>query len=403
MIAEFKKSTAHGAINAPTSKSMAHRLLISAALAEGTSVISGVTPSADVLATVDCLRVLGAKIENDGDTYTVRGCDMLASKPTDTLFCRESGSTLRFIIPVAALSGEDVRLSGAARLLERPLGIYEDLFAERGLILERNADSVKLRGPLPADTYTVKGNVSSQFISGLLFALPITDGDSIIKIIPPFESRSYIDLTISALRKFGIQIYFEDELTIRIPGNQRYVAGKFTVEGDYSGSAFLDALNLLGSDIHVLGLDPNSLQGDRAYLEFYPMIKEGTPKINIANCPDLAPILFTLAAYFNGAVFEGTARLKIKESDRAAVMAEELKKLGAAIEVLPDSVIIKKAELHPPYEVLHGHNDHRVVMSLSVLLSVFGGKINDAEAVEKSYPDFFGDIKKAGIEVTLYE
>ncbi len=403
MIAEIKKSTAHGVVNAPTSKSMAHRLLISATLAEGTSIISGVTPSTDIMATLDCLRALGAKIENDGDRYTVHGCDILNSKPSDTLFCRESGSTLRFIIPVAALSGENVTLSGAERLLERPLGIYEDIFSERGLKLEREANLVKLRGPLPSGIYTVNGNVSSQFISGLLFALPKADGDSTIKIISPFESRSYIDLTLSVLRKFGIKIYFDDEFTIRIPGNQRYIPGEFTVEGDYSGSAFLDALNLLGADIHVLGLDPNSLQGDRAYLDFYPMIKEGTPRINISNCPDLAPILFTLAAYFNGAVFEGTSRLKIKESDRAAVMAEELRKFGADIEVLPDSVIIKKAELHAPKEMILGHNDHRVVMSLAVLLSVFGGKINDAEAVEKSYPNFFSDIKKAAIEVNLYE
>lgn len=401
MNAVIKKSRAFGEIFAPTSKSMAHRLLIAAAMAEGTSVIHRVTPSADVLATVNCLKALGAKIETNGSDYTVIGCDMRKSCPTCALNANESGSTLRFLIPIAALCGAEVSFVGAPRLMQRPLEVYENLFAERGMSFEKDIDMLSVIGPIEPGTFSVRGDVSSQFISGLLFALPILESDSIIRILPPLESKSYIELTLIALRQFGINAYFEDGLTIRISGNQKYTSGSFFVEGDYSGAAFPDALNLFGSDVRVLGLDENSAQGDKIYKEIYPKLTVASPEIDISNCPDLAPILFTVAAYFNGATFLGTSRLKIKESDRAEVMATELRKFGADITVLENSVIIKKAELHAPIQMLCGHNDHRVVMSLAVLLTAFGGEIEGAEAVSKSYPDFFEDIKAIGIEVTL--
>lgn len=403
MKAEIKPSCAFGKITVPTSKSVAHRLLICAALAEGVSVIKGITPCEDVLATVDCLSALGAKIDKSGDTYTVWGCDMKHTSPSGALRCRESGSTLRFLIPIVALSGARVELEGARSLLSRPLSVYEKIFKERDMLLERSDRSICVSGPLSSGEYTVRGDVSSQFITGLLFALPLASKDSVIRIIPPFESKSYIDLTVLALKKFGITVEFTDGLTIKIPGGQKYAATDFTVEGDYSGSAFLDALNLFGSEVEVLGLNTESAQGDRAYLSFYPQLTAGSPVIDIGNCPDLGPILFTIAAAYNGATFTGTARLKIKESDRASVMAKELRRFGAEIEVLDDSVIVKKCKLHSPNEPSWGHNDHRVVMSLSVLMTKYGGVIEGAEAVKKSYPDFFDDIKKAGIEVTLYD
>ena len=402
MRVRINPSTAKGQITAPTSKSVAHRLLISAALAEGVSVISGVTRSEDVLATVDSLSALGAKIESSGDVFTVFGTDMTKTAPSGVLYCRESGSTLRFMIPIAALSGAKVTLGGTEKLLSRPLGIYEGLFEERELMLKKSGGLLFLVGPLPSGEYVIDGNVSSQFISGLLFALPLTRGESTIRITPPFASRSYVDLTIDALQKFGINVFFEDELTIKIPGNQRYAPTKTEVEGDYSGSAFLEALNLFGSDITVLGLNEDSKQGDRAYREFYKLLASGTPTIDLENCPDLAPILFTVAAAHNGAIFTSTSRLKIKESDRAEAMAMELKKFGADIEVLEDSVIVKSAPLHTPSEMLSSHNDHRVVMSLAVLSTKYGGTIDGIEAVSKSYPDFFSDIMNCGIEVELW-
>lgn len=403
MKAVIKNSSASGSVFAPTSKSMAHRLLIAAALAEGTSVIHRVTSSEDVVATANCLGALGAKIDVNGEDYTVTGCDITKASPTTTLNANESGSTLRFLIPLAAISGNEASFCGATRLMERPLEIYESLFAERSMQFEKSECTLSVKGPMKPGTFSVKGDVSSQFISGLLFALPLLDSDSTIHIIPPFESRPYIDLTADALAQFGVSVYFEDELTIKIPGGQKYSSGDFTVEGDYSGAAFLDALNLLGSKVNVLGLNENSAQGDKIYNRLYTSIKETTPEINISDCPDLAPILFAMAAYFNGATFQGTARLKIKESNRAEAMAEELRKLGADITVYENSVIIKKATLHAPTETLCGHNDHRIVMALSILLTKFGGEIDGAEAVRKSYPDFFEDIKHLKIEVTIVD
>ena len=403
MRALIKKSRASGTILAPTSKSMAHRLLIAAAMAEGTSVIRRITASDDTRATVSCLRALGADIREDGDTYTVVGRDMRAALPKGALNADESGSTLRFLIPVAALCGAEVSLVGAPQLMQRPLSVYEALFEQRGMKLTGENGVLTVKGPLEGGDFSVRGDVSSQFISGLLFALPTLECDSVIKILPPFESRSYVDLTVLTLKKFGVDVHFEDELTIRIPGRQKYVSGDFEVEGDYSAAAFIEALDLFGSSVCVTGLTEDSAQGDRIYREIFPTLKGTSPEIDISNCPDLAPILFVLASYLNGATIRSTARLKIKESDRAQVMAKELRKLGADIEVLENSVIIKKSVLHAPTEPLCGHNDHRVVMALAVLLTKFGGEIDGAEAVSKSYPDFFSDISSIGIDVTLVE
>lgn len=403
MRAVIKPSLANGTVAAPSSKSVAHRLLIAAALAEGDSTVYGVTPSDDVLATIDCLNALGATIELKENVCKIHGVDMKSTAANGLLCCRESGSTLRFLIPIAALSGSKVMLSGSETLLSRPLSVYERLFEERELLLKKIGNFIFVDGPLPSGEYEIDGNVSSQFISGLLFALPLAEGDSLIRIKPPFASKSYVDLTIEALSAFGVNVCFEDSYTVKIPGGQKYTPKEVSVEGDYSGAAFLDAFNYLGGEVSISGLNEASSQGDKAYRELFPLLKKAESTIDLENCPDLAPILFTLAADCNGALFTSTARLKIKESDRAQVMAEELKKFGADIEVFEDSVKIKKASLHTPCEILNGHNDHRVVMSLAVLCSKYGGIIDGAEAVKKSYPRFFEDIKNAGIEVELYE
>ncbi len=402
MKAEIKPCRAEGKIYAPTSKSMAHRLLICAALSKGTSVIRGITQCEDVLATKDVLEALGAKISIDKDTYTVQGCGEI-KVPNKELFCRESGSTLRFIIPIASLSNGKAILKGAPSLMKRPLDIFSEIFKGQGLLFEKSGDELYIEGSLKSGDYIIRGDISSQFISGLLFALPLLDGNSTIKIIPPFESKSYIDLTLSALASFGIKADASDSLLIKISGNQAYKPKDLEVEGDYSGAAFLDALNILGSSVKIFGLSETSMQGDRVYKELYPLLKSTSPTIDIGNCPDLGPILFTLAAAFNGAVFTGTKRLKIKESDRAMTMKEELAKFGADIEIFQNSVTVKKTNLHKPTEILNGHNDHRVVMSLAVLATIFGGTIDGAEAVGKSYPDFFRDIKSLGAEVTIYD
>ncbi len=395
----IEKGTARGKISAPPSKSMAHRLLLCAAMADGVSRVCGISSCEDVAATLDCLTALGIKTEKVGADVTVWGKDFKSVKPSAPLECRESGSTLRFMLPIAMLSGQTTVFYGAEGLMRRPMSVYETLFREKGLTYISDGSSIVARGPLKGGEYNLVGNVSSQFISGLLFALPIAEESSVIKIAPPIESRSYINLTISALRQFGIECEWADEYTIKIKGSQKYRPTEVTVEGDYSGAAFPDALNLFGSEVEISGLNPESIQGDSVYKKYFEMLKIGVPTVHIGDCPDLGPILFAVAAAKCGGIFGGTKRLKIKESDRASAMAEELKKFGTAVSVYEDSVVIYPAEFHKPTEVLSGHNDHRIVMALSVLLTLVGGEIDGAEAISKSYPEFFEHLKSVGIEV----
>ena len=398
-----QKSTAQGRITAPPSKSMAHRQLICAALSRGVSRISGVSASEDVCATVDCLTALGAKLEWEGNTIVVHGVDAMAACPQNPLFCRESGSTMRFLIPVAALSSHRVRLSGAPQLLRRPMKLFEDLFREKGLTFLQEDDGITVCGRLTAGEYCLPGDVSSQFISGLLFALPLLDGDSRIRITSKLESRSYIDLTLSALHTFGVSAEWESENNLFVRGNQSYRSCDVEVEADCSNAAFPEALNLMGGRVEVLGVREATLQGDRVYREHLKALADGCPTISLADCPDLGPILFAVAAAKNGAVFTDVRRLRMKESDRVASMREELAKLGVEMTADENTVVLHPCRLHAPTMAINGHNDHRVVMSLAVLLTALGGSIEGAEAVKKSYPDFFDDLRSLGIEVTEHD
>lgn len=391
---------ASGKVKAPPSKSMAHRLLICAAMSDGESKICGVSQCADVAATVDCIRALGAKCRLDGDTAYVRGIDMRSARPIGALRCRESGSTIRFFVPITWLSGRETTLIGASSLMRRPMDIYETIASQKGITFSQKAETVTTKGPLSSGDFQLAGNVSSQFISGLLFALPLTEGDSRIHLIPPVESRSYIDLTLCALRTFGVCAEWENETTLKIAGNQHYRATDTTVEGDWSNAAFLDAFGLFGGDVTVEGLLEDSLQGDRVYRDCFARLCEGVPTIDIGDCPDLGPILFAVAAAKNGATFTGTRRLRIKESDRVAAMAAELAKFGVRTEIGEDRVTVLPATLSAPGEPIAAHNDHRIVMSCTVLLSLVGGRIDGAEAVAKSYPNFFEDVRALGLEVS---
>jgi 3-phosphoshikimate 1-carboxyvinyltransferase len=399
----IKPGHATGTVVAPPSKSMAHRLLICAGLSDGVSVIKGVALNEDIAATIDCLTALGAKCDVDGDTVTVQGVNPARSKIRSPLPCRESGSTLRFFIPLTLLNKGETTFTGSETLLSRPLNVYAALCKEQRLLFRQEKDAVTVKGALCAGEFKVAGNISSQFISGLLFALPLLEKDSYIRITSPIESRSYIDLTLQALHSFGIRAEWQEEKVLYIPGKQSYRPTDMTVEGDYSGAAFLAALNTVGGDVTVSGLTPDSLQGDKVYQQHFAALCTGTPAIHIADCPDLGPILFAVAAAKHGGVFTGTKRLKIKESDRAAVMAEELKAFGTAVTVHEDAVVVYPHAFHAPDRMLYGHNDHRIVMALAVLLTVTGGEIEGAEAVRKSFPDFFQKITALGIEVMADE
>jgi len=399
MIAEFKPSVLSGAVDAPPSKSMAHRYLIGAALSGAVCRISGLDYSEDILASIDCLRALGADITLNGDSVRIDPQGFMKAKHP-VLECRESGSTLRFFIPLALCLGREVTLKGSRRLFERPLEVYEDLCREKGFLFRKDDCAVTLRGRLEPGRYTIRGDVSSQFITGLIFALVYLGGDSEIEVIEPFESRSYVKLTLSALEAFGADAAFigDHHITIR---ESRCSAFAGRVEGDYSNAAFLDAFNHIGSRVRVGNLKPDSLQGDRVYAEYFRMISSGTPVLDISDCPDLGPVLFALAAMKNGAVFTGTDRLKAKESDRGMAMHEELCKLGGGLVFGDNMITVPKQELTHTETTLSGHNDHRIVMALSVILSSIGGAVDDAQAVRKSYPGFFEDIKRLGARVEL--
>ncbi len=399
MIATFQPSRLHGKIDAPPSKSMAHRHLIGAALLGQTCTLTGVGCSEDILATIDCLRALGATVTIEGDCVTIHPQGFMQVE-NPVLECRESGSTLRFFIPLALCLGKTVTLRGSERLLERPLDVYEQLCHEHGFTFEKDTHAITLCGKLESGTYRVRGGVSSQFITGLLFALVYLGKDASIEIIPPCVSRSYVDLTLSALTSFGAQVEHADAYTIRVRAS-KWHAYSGRIEGDYSNAAFLNAFNYIGSRVEVGNLNPDSLQGDRVYASYFRQIADGTPTIDISDCPDLGPILFALAALKNGATFTGTDRLKDKESDRVATMHAELQKIGGGLIFGDNTITVPKQELRYGGETLHGHNDHRIVMALSVILSVIGGSIDGIEAVYKSYPAFFEDMIQLGAKVTI--
>lgn len=394
---KIQKGRATGAVTAPPSKSYAHRLLIAAALAEGESVIYNVAYSQDILATLDCLMALGARVEKNGSTVRMVGTGGKVNATGD-LCCRESGSTLRFLIPVSLLGGGGAFL-GTERLVERGVGVYREMLGEKGISFCVEKDRVTAKGRLTAGHYTMRGDVSSQFVSGMLFALPLLEGDSVLEILPPFESREYVDITVDALAHFGVCIEKKDEFTYYIRGGQNYTPAHLAVEGDWSNAAFLLALSSLGGEVRVEGLTENSLQGDRVCAALLETLENEGQTIDLSGCPDLAPVLMAVAAAKRGARFVGTRRLAIKESDRAAAMASELSKMGVRVDVEENAVTVYGGTLCTPTEAIDGHGDHRIVMAMSLLATLVGGEIEGAEAVRKSYPDFFEALLSLGIEV----
>lgn len=389
-----------GRVSAPPSKSYAHRMLICSALAEGKSIIEGISGSQDMLATLDCVSALLSDYVVDKDVVTMEGgYKRKAVEKAPVFKCRESGSTLRFFIPIALAFYDKAEFVGTSRLIERGIGIYEDLFKTKGITIEKSLEAISFKGGMTPGEYSVMGNVSSQFITGLLFALPLLDGDSVLKVIPPVESRPYIDITLDVIRRFGIEITEIEENVFRIKGNQHYKSMNEKVEGDWSNAAALLAFNQIGGDIEVEGLNYESRQGDKICVSYLDKLNEDNPVIDISDCPDLGPVLFATAAAKNGATFTGTKRLRIKESDRATAMKDELIKFGISTEVFDNEVVIHKGKLKKPVEIISGHNDHRIVMACSLLLSITGGEISEAESINKSYPNFFDNLTELGLEV----
>ena len=392
-------SKTSGEVSAPPSKSFAHRYLIGSVLSRGKCVIKNIADSDDISATLSCIEQLGGSVTKDGNTVTVIPTN--EKQIENAVFdCKESGSTLRFFIPVVLATGaKNCTFLGSERLLARGIKEYEKFFENSDVTIKSDEKSIEVNGTLSAGNYEISGEVSSQYTTGMLFALSVLSGKSTLKITGNAESRAYVDMTIKVLKDFGADIAEPEKNFFEINGKGRLSPGEFTVEGDWSNAAFLIALSRLLGRISVSGLNENSVQGDRFSSVAFDALDGENAEIDLKDCPDLAPILFTYAAYKNGGKFTNTRRLRVKESDRANVMAEELKKFGANVKVYENSVEIEKTQLKPPIVPLCGHNDHRIVMALSVLAAVFGAEIDGAEAVNKSYPDFFRVIKNAGVNV----
>ena len=373
-----------GSVTPPASKSMAHRAVLAMALAGGAGTLSNLSDSQDIQATKRCVAALQSP-RPDGEL--------------PFLDCGESGSTLRFLIPIAlAVSGGGV-FTGHGRLMERPQQPYFDIFEEKGIFYEQKDGVLTVRGTLTPGAYRLPGNVSSQFVTGLLYALPLLAGNSSIEITTPLESSGYVDMTLDMLEKFGITVENQNYEVFRISGKQTYIARGIAVESDWSQAGFWYAANFLDNRVSIQGLDPSSTQGDRVVASLYwKLAKSDDVDIDVSGCPDLLPPLAVMAAMRNGTTrFVNAARLRIKESDRLATTAALLNALGGKAEDGPDSLTVQGITSFTGGTV-DGANDHRIVMAAAIAATHSAASVTilGAEAVNKSYPSFWEDYKQLG-------
>ncbi len=412
-----------GSIRIPPSKSLSHRALMGAALAEGTSSISNLILSEDILATIEAMRSMGAEIQmeekNGRFCAEVTGTAPAAHKERLERMgfnCKESGSTIRFIIPLALLFAKEASFTGSGKLVERPLSVYTELFEQKGIEYTYPEKRLPLtvRGQLQPGTYRLRGNVSSQFITGLLYTLPLLDGDSVLELSTELESKGYVDLTLDMLAYFGIQIEHRGSSFV-VPGNQSYKARDYAVEGDYSQSIFFLLAGLLGGELTIAGLAQKSSQGDAVVMDLMRQmqadvtveadgrvqVRKSRPQGIEADCnefPDLVPALAVLLAFAEGeSHLTNLGRLKIKESDRLEAVYRNLKALGADVERGEDDLTIVGKEGLTGASV-SGWNDHRMVMSMAMAVLGCEGTltVSDPDSVRKSYPDFWSDYQALG-------
>ncbi|MEG0289004.1 MAG: 3-phosphoshikimate 1-carboxyvinyltransferase [Carnobacterium sp.] len=414
-----------GAVTVPPSKSMAHRAVICAALSEGKSLLTNIEYSDDIIATIEAMRSLGASFNRKEAGLEVAGIDWEAETVNElekdqsrTIDCNESGSTLRFLIPIATLFEGDTRFIGRGNLGTRPLEPYYQIFDRQGIAYTKQANQLHLtiNGDLQPDLFELRGDVSSQFISGLLFALPLLKNDSKIVITTELESKGYIDLTLSMMQTFGIEVLNNDYRELIIKGNQRYQKQEYRIEGDYSQAAFFLCADALANQVVVQDLKPHSLQGDREIIAILermgveilstPHALEGKPTgrlkaalIDGSQCPDIIPVVSLVAALSEGTTeIINAGRLRIKECDRLKAVTSELSKLGAVIFETADGLIIEGVEQLVGGVEVWSHKDHRIAMMLAIAATVCQEPIvlKDAECVSKSYPHFWEDYTMLG-------
>lgn len=412
-----------GRIFIQPSKSMAHRLILCALLARGTSMIDNIVLSDDIRATLGACEALGASVRiEDSRRFSGRKRVVMTSSGEISavrheIDCYESGTTARFIIPVSRLSADPVTLIGRGRLVKRPFDVYKNILPGKGVRYEDEDGKmpIRLSGRLQPGEYELRGDVSSQFISGLLIALPFLEGDSIIRITGPLESRPYVEMTLDALKQFGISVEQSDDLRLfRIPGRQQAEACSLAVEGDWSQAAFFCVLGAISDEVAIEGLSRSSLQGDRVILDFVQAMGANTRweqdtllikpeklksiEVDASQCPDLVPAVAVAAALCEGrSMITNAKRLRLKESDRLRAVCSEINKLGGHVEEMEDGLVIYGVERFRGARV-DGWNDHRIVMSLAIASSCCDGpvEIDGFEAVSKSYPEFWDDFKSLG-------
>lgn len=413
-----------GEVKIPPSKSMAHRAVICAALGDGISKVTNIDYSDDIIATIEAMSSLGAKITKKEDYLEVYGInspeniEAISVKDERTIDCNESGSTLRFLVPIAALFEGVNRFVGRGNLGKRPLDTYYKIFDEQGIkySYKEGILDLKTEGKLKAGEFKMEGNISSQFITGLLFTLPLLDGDSKIIITTEMESKGYIDLTLSAIKDFGVEIINNNYEEFIIKGNQIYKSIDYRVEGDYSQAAFFFCADALSNDVVLNDLKLDSLQGDKEVIDILERmglklnskndglignVSDGLKAtvIDGSQCPDIIPVVSLVAALSQGTTeIINAGRLRIKECDRLAAVTSELNKLGAKITEKEDGLIIEGVkELKGNVEVW-SHKDHRIAMTIAIASTMCSEPIvlKDYECVSKSYPEFWNDFKNVG-------
>lgn len=409
-----------GEVKIPPSKSMAHRAIICAALSEGLCIIENIDYSDDIIATIDAMNSLGAKIVKHKDYIEVIGAygSDEKAKETRVIDCNESGSTLRFLVPISLLFKGSSNFIGRGNLGKRPLTTYYNIFERQGIQYSYEEGNLNLviNGELKAGTFEVEGNVSSQFITGLLFTLPLLKEDSKIIITTEMESKGYIDLTLKAMSDFGVEIINNNYREFIIKGNQKYNARNYRVEGDYSQAAFFLCADSLGNDVLCKDLDLNSLQGDKEVIDILERMNVvfNTNNIGVkgiangeltstvidgSQCPDIIPVLTAVASLTNGTTeIINAGRLRIKECDRLSAVTSELNKLGAKIIEKEDGLVITGVEKLQGGVEVWSHKDHRIAMTLAIASTRCEEPIviKDYECVAKSYPNFFEDFKALG-------
>lgn len=395
-----------GTVTPPPSKSMAHRLIIAAALGSGISRVHNVAFSQDIEATLRCMEALGAEwtrpAEHDLEIRGIGGISRASSEELPRFDCGESGSTLRFLIPIALVVAGGGVFTGRGRLMERPQGPYFDLFDEKGIFHQQTDGVLTVRGTLTPGEYRLPGNVSSQFFTGLLFALPLLDGPCTVASTTALESADYINMTVEAMGKAGVFVETAPGKAAFRLAPAAYLPLEETVEADWSQAGFWYAANFLDSQVQISGLDPRSAQGDMVVSDLYwKLARPGDCDVDVSGCPDLLPPLAVMAAVRQGTTrFVNAARLRIKESDRIATVAAMLSALGGSVEELPDGLTVHGVNALSGGTV-DGANDHRIVMAAAVAASNCTAPVTilGAQAVNKSYPDFFEVYRSLGGDV----